>query len=877
MKQIINLIFKRVNKLTAICLPMLIMLILFLSLEAKEDIKGGILDRNVNSGDEDYSSYIVFGEFTDTLFFTSSRPVPNRRPIALAAEIFYSTRPAESRITGKPINEGWSQAQQIVAEASRIAQFTRGSQAISPDRIIFGAERDLSTATSQGTSYLFDLWQMMKTSKGFSSPEPLTLVNDADAWDSQPALSSDGKILYFVTNRQGGKGGLDIWYSVSDITGAWSKPKPVPNINTSGNEVSPHCGADGKFYFSSDWNYIKNEKGNTGKDIYRADYQEENGIPVPVNPINFDVATKKDADTYGIEIPEYIQFNSENDDEFPFISQDRKYIFITSNRKADFGKRNLYAYALPKSKIKLQVNVSEQIFDANNNLVVPPTVKVGLPLSLVDSVSGVTQEISSGNKYEIDADRTYLIRFTKFVEEECYQNKIEGPQELKVFSKKPFGFDTLYVRDALISRKKVEIPPIIFRSMDTLPYFITGYWHPITTENMIEYRQREQNGFFDNTGFVDSTGYDYEMLSRKIDRIFNDSIYKKLEEVLPSFQEFCRDTLILKITIHGYTDPRGLSSGEEHPYRQKSKYKRNYPDEAVTIGVEERGNAVTIPTGHDMWKQGWPKDPDNPDGPWIKLPDEGENGNVLLSKLRSYFTFVTFDKVMQKRSPIYTQMRNNNRVVLDAEGFGVDKVGLKERNLRDDPMSRRIEIYIDILRPEELAHHKRLMGGSLAGVQKETKPEVTTTKDEIGPKEIVSPKTVVETEKTQIKETKKEKIIKPADKPRDLTISNKEVDKTPPVIEETVKPKETEPATPCYMIQYNNYENETDAQDALNLLKTRGLPDTQITIYIDSFGYESFRLRSSCFSTAEDAARALNSQGWAYQELKLSKRPVIVR
>lgn len=322
------------NNITLKLLSRLIIFFIFLSIsmEAKEDIKGGILDRNVNSGDEDYSSYLVFGEVTDTLFFTSSRPVPNRRPIALAAEIFYSTRPAEYRIMGKPINEGWSSAKQIVAEASRIAQFSRGSQAISPDRIIFAAERDLSTSTSSGSSYLFDLWQMTKTSKGYTSPEPITNLNDADAWDSQPALSSDGKILYFVSNRQGGEGGLDIWYSVMDLTGTWSKPKPVPNINTPGNDGSPHCGADGKFYFSSDWNYEKNEKGNTGKDIYRADYQDENGIPMPVNPVNFDEAMKKDAEIYGIEIPENIQFNSENDDEFPFISPDRKFIFITSNR-----------------------------------------------------------------------------------------------------------------------------------------------------------------------------------------------------------------------------------------------------------------------------------------------------------------------------------------------------------------------------------------------------------------------------------------------------------------------------------------------------------------------------------------------------------------
>ncbi len=876
-------------KRTAVSGFMLLFSLLFLTnLSAKENIKGGILDGNVNSSDEDYGAYVVYGDTMDTLFFTSSRPVPNRRPIALAAEIFFCTRPAGFRKSGKPINEGWSKSQQIVAKASRIAEYTRGSQAISPDRIIFAAERDLSTKAASGTSYLFDLWQMTKTSTGFTDPEPLTLVNDPDAWDSQPALSADGKILYFVTNRSGGKGGLDIWYSVMDLSGTWSAPEPVPNINTPGNEVSPHCGADGKFYFSSDWNYEKNEKGNYGKDIFRAEYRDSNGIPVPVNPVNLDEAMKEDAKTYGIEIPEDIKFNSQDDDEFPFITPDRQFIFITSNRKADFGKRNLYAFALPKSKVKLLVNVSEQIFDANNNLISPPALKVGLPLSLVDSTTNIAQEITSGDKYEIDADKSYLIKFTKFVEEECYQNKIEGPEEIRIHTVKPFGYDTLYTRDVLISRKKIEIQPIIFHSTDTLPYFITGYWYPITKDNMAVYRERENSGFFDNTGFVDSTGHNYDLLSQKIDSIFNEQIYKPLEKLLPAFQEFCRDTLYLKITIHGYTDPRGLSAGEEHPYRIKSKYKRNYPDDTVTVGVDDRGQPVIISTGLDMWKQSWPKDPKNPSGQWIKLPDEGENGNVLLSKLRSYFTFVTFDRVMQKRSPIYNHMRNNGRVILDAEGYGIDKAGFKERGLKDDPKSRRIEIYIDILRPEELPYHKRLQDGSLASLKKVPEHVAVADKDSKKPEGKVDEKTPSENKETftntdenkqgENKANKEEKAKKTEAKTLELSSGEDVTKYVPPAVPATSEKKSAQlNEKSCYMIQYNTYDNEVDAKEAMNLLKDKGLSETRIVPYFDPFGYQNYRLRSECFGTPEEAIKALKEQNWVYKELNLSKMPVIVK
>jgi hypothetical protein len=57
------------------------------------------------------------------------------------------------------------------------------------------------------------LFVTMKTDEGWSKPEALTMLNDPKATrgDRSPALSRDGFMLYFASDRAGGRGGLDIW------------------------------------------------------------------------------------------------------------------------------------------------------------------------------------------------------------------------------------------------------------------------------------------------------------------------------------------------------------------------------------------------------------------------------------------------------------------------------------------------------------------------------------------------------------------------------------------------------------------------------------------------------------------------------------------
>ena len=99
----------------------------------------------------------------------------------------------------------------------------------------------------------------------WGAPRNMGRAINSNGWESQPCMSADGMTLYFTSNRKGGFGGKDIWYTrLQD--GMWSEPINLgPNINTPGNELFPSVTEDGRLYFSSD-----NHEGFGGLDIFVA-------------------------------------------------------------------------------------------------------------------------------------------------------------------------------------------------------------------------------------------------------------------------------------------------------------------------------------------------------------------------------------------------------------------------------------------------------------------------------------------------------------------------------------------------------------------------------------------------------------------------------
>ncbi len=181
---------------------------------------------------------------------------------------------------------------------------------------------------------------------------PLELLEGENLNYGQPALSADGKKLYFSCNHPEGWGGYDIWVSNRTADG-WDKAELMSrSINTPGNEKFPSVDGD-TLYFSSDHHI-----GMGGLDIFRT-YKMNNGSWAPA---------------YNLKPP----VNSGGDD-FAFIVRtdgmlDKNVLqegYFTSNRQGGAGSDDIYRFekripppAPPVDSTKLKPVVYKMILDA---------------------------------------------------------------------------------------------------------------------------------------------------------------------------------------------------------------------------------------------------------------------------------------------------------------------------------------------------------------------------------------------------------------------------------------------------------------------------------------------------------------------------------
>lgn len=105
-----------------------------------------------------------------------------------------------------------------------------------------------------------------KVGDAWSPLEPHKDLNAPGYSSGQATMSRNGQIMYFTSDRNGGQGRMDIWYSERQKNGRWGKPKNCgPIVNTPFDEAFPTYNEDGMLYFSS-----KGHPGMGGFDIFRA-------------------------------------------------------------------------------------------------------------------------------------------------------------------------------------------------------------------------------------------------------------------------------------------------------------------------------------------------------------------------------------------------------------------------------------------------------------------------------------------------------------------------------------------------------------------------------------------------------------------------------
>jgi peptidoglycan-associated lipoprotein len=175
-------------------------------------------------------------------------------------------------------------------------------------------------------------------------------------YDTQPCLSPDGNVMYFVSKREGGQGGHDIWYSQKSGSG-WSEPKNAgPVINTEFDELFPSIGADGKtIYFSSDGHKVS----YGALDIYKAEGQ----LDTWTEPQNLGYPLNTSFDDYSLFW--MIQ------DSIGFLASDRKNDKGSQGKIPSYGQDDIWRIKkLPKCQ-DVKLTAHGRIRDRDSKQVIP--------------------------------------------------------------------------------------------------------------------------------------------------------------------------------------------------------------------------------------------------------------------------------------------------------------------------------------------------------------------------------------------------------------------------------------------------------------------------------------------------------------------------
>ncbi|HEY1007244.1 MAG TPA: OmpA family protein [Sphingobacteriaceae bacterium] len=264
------------------------------------------------------------------------------------------------------------------------AVFTAGNDTV------FFTRADRGTARkARGISIsMKSLYYSVRTGGKWSEPEKLPFNTSGSYSVQHPALSPDGRILYFASDMPGGMGGMDLYAARKEADGTWGTPVNCgPAVNTDQDDVFPCVGPDGTFFFAS-----KGHVGMGGLDIFRA-----------AGSFNDFTAVEN------LKSP----FNSTRDD-FGVLFFDEYSGFLSSNRKGGKGLDDIYRFTItpPATGDRLAQTffaVDGQVIDKASG-----TPLEGMQVLLVNKASGAEQSARSDSngrfRFDLEPETEYAVR-----------------------------------------------------------------------------------------------------------------------------------------------------------------------------------------------------------------------------------------------------------------------------------------------------------------------------------------------------------------------------------------------------------------------------------------------------------------------------------
>ena len=245
-------------------------------------------------------------------------------------------------------NNNWTKAQNMGASVNTIGN--EGAQCLAPNgKLLFFTACDREDGLGR-----CDIYFSIKRNSQWSEARNLGPTINSKYWESQPTISPDGRELYFVSNRPGGYGDMDIWKSVLSEQGTFSTPVNLGStINTPYDEMSPFIHTDNQnLYFASN-----GHPGLGDFDLFlsRRDYP----AAIWQNPINLGYPIN----TSGIE-------NS------LIVASDGKTAYFASD-KSGYGKEDIFWFYLPQEMQSQQVAYfNTKVYDSKTKTPMKSSIEI---------------------------------------------------------------------------------------------------------------------------------------------------------------------------------------------------------------------------------------------------------------------------------------------------------------------------------------------------------------------------------------------------------------------------------------------------------------------------------------------------------------------
>ncbi len=463
--------------------------------------------------------------------------------------------------------------------------------------------------------------------------------------------------MYFAGQSQKNRLDKDI-YTAYYTKDGWSDPISISeNINTQSYESHPYISQDGTYLiFTSD-----REGGYGETDLYIS-YRDNSGewsiaknlgdiINTPARELapfiasdgtlyyssdgymkntGLDIikAERISEEMWGNPIVLTPPINSTFNELGPAMYKNK--MIFSSDRKNGCGGYDIYSFDLCNNAV-----LSGKVGGKNNSNLINDII-------LYDELDNIieTKKVLSGAdyKFELIPNKSYKVVF---------KSKCNPQDELYEFSVPCSDSNVINY----IANFEIKSNALTFNLEDyQIPFFVSGYYRPNTSEHLESLKMKFLQNFFgnsDSTRYIENPGNQYDQYSNQVELALDKAVGFILER-LENFGNECINTNAkVQIDIRGFADPRAISDFAK------------YSD----VSISDDRLMFNVNRGDKM-------------------------DNILLSKLRAYFTFVLLEEKL-KENNIYNQ--NLNKIKWKIIGEGEDT-----KSNANDLQKRRVSIDISL-------------------------------------------------------------------------------------------------------------------------------------------------------------------------------------